>query len=72
MAFLRRNLKSCVYERHSFLVNINVIKSSATPAFLLKQFLNSLKKLYYTWEILICCESLHKYLNEHLKIHVIF
>ena len=36
-----------------------------------KCFQPTVKKFYWAWKIFIFCESLHKYLNENLKIQVI-
>ena len=35
-------------------------------------FRTTVKLIYWTWKIFIRCETLHKYLNENWKIHVIF
>ena len=47
-------------------------KLSTTYICCSNNFQSTTEKLYLAWEIFICCESLHKYLIENLKIHVIF
>ena len=50
---------------------IHCAKSKAPPIFLLKQFSNYSEGVLLNVKIFIWCETLHEYLNENLKIHVI-